>query len=120
LDRWKRVADALRDAGITVLPDAAREGVCLQSCCVVTDGGWSDMGRGSVGGRARCRIWLLCPRERPEALAQLARLVRVALRPLEDRRILFLASPRSATVVEPEWDALSAYIEYDMYYSDLK
>jgi len=120
LYRWNRVTDALRSAGINVQPDASHEGMCLGGYCVVTDSGWSDMGGSSVGGRARCRIWLLCPRERPAALEQLARRVRTALRPLEQKRVLFPASPRSATVVEADLDALSAYIEYDMYYSYLK
>lgn len=118
MNRWRTVYAALRDAGIPVSMSGQRTGVCCRSECVVDDCGAVGYERSCLSGTASCRVWLLCPIDQPDGLSELAARVRVALAPLVRERLLHLSVPLSATMVEDDIAALSAYIEYVSYYSD--
>lgn len=120
MDRWKPVREALRGAGIPVSAEVRRAGACLRPECVVCDGGevrltYTQTARGA-GGTARCRIYLLCPLDRPDALHALEEKVEQALAPLVESRFLTLALPGSAAQTEDGISALSTYTEYISYY----
>lgn len=112
------IINRLREAGIRAFLPGAHEGICVSPYCVVQL--YSGTLSTPRGGYARYRVHIFAPAAQPELLEPLADDVRAALLSLEQDGSFQLAQPRGATVTEDAYRAVSSYIDYVSYYSEMK